>query len=324
MHFVNRAALLVLLAVAATGALAADKATSFPTRPIRLVLPVPPGGGTDIIARTIAQYLAPALGQPVIIDNKPGAGGNLAEDIVAKSTPDGYTLAVVTAAHATNPKLYEKLSYDPLKDLVPITQLTSQPYLFVVNNNVPAKTVPEFVAWAKKKDAVTYASSGSGLLGHLGMEEFKLRAGFKTIHIPYKGAAPALTDTMGGQTEAFFPTVVSGLPQVKAGKLRAIAVTSAKRSPLLPDVPTVAESGYPGFEVNGWYGLLAPAGTPPEIIARLHDEVVKVLALPEVREKIAADGAEPVGNTPTEFDAYIRSEAVKWAKVIKESGAKAD
>ncbi|MFO1413137.1 MAG: tripartite tricarboxylate transporter substrate binding protein [Burkholderiales bacterium] len=319
-----RATLLALLALTPFAATAADKATGYPNRPIRLVLPVPPGGGTDIIARTIAQYLSPALGQPVVIDNRPGAGGNLAEDIVAHSPPDGYTLAVVTAAHATNPKLYAKLSYDPLKDLVPITQLTSQPYLFVVNNNVPAKTVAEFVAWAKTKDAVTYASSGSGLLGHLGMEEFKLIAGFKTIHVPYKGAAPALTDTMAGQTEAFFPTVVSGMPQVKAGKLRALAVTSAKRSPLLPDVPTIAESGYPGFEVNGWYGLLAPAGTPPEIVAKLHDEVVKVLALPEVRDKIAADGAEPVGNTPAQFDAYIRSEAVKWAKVIQESGAKAD
>jgi tripartite-type tricarboxylate transporter receptor subunit TctC len=317
-----RATLLLLGMLMAHGAHAAD--APFPNRPIRFVLPVTPGGGTDTIARIVGQKLSASLGQPVIIDNRPGAGGNIAEELVAHSPPDGYTLVVVTASHATNPSLYGKLSYDPLKDLVPVTQFTSQPYLFVVNPSVPAKTVSEFVAYAKSRDAVTYASSGSGLLGHLGMEQFKLLADFKTIHIPYKGAGPALIDTISGQTEAFFPTVVSGLPFVKQGKVRALAITSAKRSPLAPDVPTFAESGYPGFEVSGWYGLLAPAGTPPSVIKILHDACVAVLALPEVRAQIAADGAEPVGNTPAEFDAYIRDQAVRWGKVVAASGAKVD
>ncbi|MDQ6621821.1 MAG: tripartite tricarboxylate transporter substrate binding protein [Pseudomonadota bacterium] len=303
---------------------ASAQTSSYPNRPIRMVLPVAPGGGTDIIARTVAQKLTASLGQPIVIDNKPGAGGNIAEELVARAPADGYTLLVVTASHATNPSLYGKMAYDPIKDLAPITQLTTQPYLFVVNPNVPAKTVQEFVTYARSKDAITYASSGAGLLGHLGMEEFKTMANFRTIHIPYKGAAPALIDIIAGRIDAFFPTVVSGLQHVKSGKLRALAVTSAKRSPLLPDVPTVAESGYPGYEVSGWYGLLAPAGTPREIIQLLHQETVKVLNLPDVREKIAADGAEPVGNTPEQFDAYVRSEMVKWAKVVKDSGAKVD
>jgi len=321
------AAVLFTLASASLLALATPACAGeapFPNRPIRFVLPVTPGGGTDTIARIVGQKLSLALGQPVVVDNRPGAGGNIAEELVAHSPPDGYTLAVVTASHATNGSLYSKLSYDPLKDLIPITQFTSQPYLFVVNPAVPAKTVSEFVAWAKSRDAVTYASSGSGLLGHLGMEQFKLLAGFKTIHVPYKGAGPAMIDTISGQTEAFFPTVVSGLPFAKQGKVRALAITSAKRSPLAPEIPTLSESGYPGFEVNGWYGLLAPAGTPPAIVKILHDACVAVLAMPEVRAQIAADGAEPVGNTPEEFDAYIRDQATRWAKVVAASGAKVD
>ncbi|HZL28865.1 MAG TPA: tripartite tricarboxylate transporter substrate binding protein [Acidobacteriaceae bacterium] len=307
----------------ATGATAAD--APYPSRPIHFVLPVPPGGGTDTIARIVGQKLGEELGQSVIIDNRPGAGGNIAEELVAHAPPDGYTLVVVTASHATNGSLYSKLGYDPLKDLVPVTQFTSQPYLFVVNPAVPAKNVQEFVAYAKKKDGrISYASSGSGLLGHLGMEQFKLLAGFKAVHIPYKGAGPALVDTIAGRTEAFFPTIVSGLPQVKAGKVRALAITGSKRSDLVPDVPTFAESGYPGFEVLGWYGLLAPAGTPPAVIKKLYEATAKVLAMPDVRKQIAADGAEPVGNTPEQFDAYIKSEAAKWAKVVAASGAKID
>ena len=320
------AALSLVAILFATGLAAVAKAadTPYPTRTIRFVLPVPPGGGTDTIARIVGQKLSEELGQPVIIDNRPGAGGNIAEDLVAHAPPDGYTLAVVTASHATNSSLYNQLSYDPLKDLVPVTQLTSQPYLFVISPSVPAKNVQEFVAYAKKKDGISYASSGSGLLGHLGMEQFKLLAGFKAVHIPYKGAGPALIDTIAGQTEAFFPTVVSGLPQVKAGKVRALAITGSKRSDLVPDVPTLAESGYPGFEVLGWYGLLAPAGTPPAVIKKLYEATTKVLAMPDVRKQIAADGAEAVGNTPEQFDAYIKSEAAKWAKVVASSGAKVD
>ncbi|MPS25768.1 MAG: tripartite tricarboxylate transporter substrate binding protein [Alcaligenaceae bacterium] len=296
----------------------------YPERPIRLVLPVAPGGGTDIVSRIVAEKLAAGLGQSVIVENRGGAGGNIAAEMVARAKPDGYTLLVVTASHATNPNLYRNLPFDTLKDFIPITQLTSQPYLFVVNPQLPVKSVPQFVAYAKKTPGVTYASSGSGLLGHLGMEQLKMLAGFDAIHVPYKGASPALVDTIAGHTQAFFPTVVSGLPFVRDGKVRVIGVTSSKRLSLLPDVPTVAEAGYPDYSVYGWYGLLAPAGTPKEIIDRLHDETVKVLGMADVRAKIAADGAEPIGSTPEQFDAYIRSEMERWGVVIKQSGARVD
>jgi len=245
--------------------------------------------------------------------------------IVVGLAPDGYTLIVVTASHAVNPSLYKKLGYDPVKDFVAITQLTSQPYIFVVNPSVPAKSVKEFVSLAKSaRTGVTYASSGAGLLGHLGMELLRTQAGFKAVHVPYKGAGPALIDTVAGQVDAFFPTIISGLPQVKAGRVRAIGVTTLKRSPLLPDVPTIAEQGYAGYEVNGWYGLLGPAGTPREIVSHLQREVAKVLGMGDIRGKLESDGAEPVGNAPEQFARYIETEAVKWAKVVKDSGARAD
>ena len=297
----------------------------YPNKAIRFVLPVTPGGGTDIIARLVGQKLSAQIGQQIIIDNRGGAGGNIAAELVAKAAPDGYTLIVVTASHATNVSLYRRLNYDPVKDFAPITQLTSQPYIFVVNPSVPVKTVKEFIAIAKsRKGGVTYASSGSGLLGHLGMELLKTLGGFEGVHVPYKGAGPAMIDTIAGQVDAFFPTMISGLPHVKDGKVRAIAVTTLRRSSLLPSVPTIAEQGFPGYEVNGWYGLLAPAGTPKEIIATLYSEVTKVLKLPEVKERMAGDGADPVGNTPEQFASYIQSEIGKWSKVIRQSGAKAD
>jgi tripartite-type tricarboxylate transporter receptor subunit TctC len=224
-----------------------------------------------------------------------------------------------------NHSLYKKMGYDPLKDFAAITQLTSQPYIFVVNPSVPARSVKEFVALAKgSKSGITYASSGSGLLGHLGMELLRTQAGFQAVHVPYKGAGPALIDTVAGQVDAFFPTIISGLPQVKAGRLRAIGVTTLKRSPLLPAVPTVAEQGFPGYEVNGWYGLLAPAATPKDVVQYLHRETVKVLALPDIKSRMEADGADPVGNESEQFTRYIESEMVKWAKVVKLSGARAD
>jgi len=307
------------LAVCSAGpALAAQ---NYPERPIRLLLPVTPGGGTDIVARLVGQKLGTILGQPIVVENHGGAGGTIAEEMAARAKPDGYTLIVVTASHATNPSLYKKLPYDTIKDFAPITQLTTQPYLFVVNPSLPVHTVKEFVAYARKKTGgISYASSGTGLLGHLGMEQLKSLAHFPGVHVPYKGAGPALIDTAAGHTQAFFPTIVSGLPFVKKGKLRAIAVTSAERLDLLPDVPTIAESGYPGFVVNGWYGLLAPGGTPPDIIKRLHDAVVQVLNMPDVRKKIAADGAEPVGSSPEVFSAYIKSEMKKWGDVVHKAG----
>ena len=297
----------------------------FPAKPVRFVVGLAPGGGTDIVARMVAQKVSPAIGQQVVVDNRPGAAGNIAAEIVARSAPDGYTLIVVTASHAVNPSLYKKLSYDPIKDFAPITQLTSQPYIFVVHPLVPAKNVKEFIALCKsRKGGLTYASSGSGLLGHLGMELLKTMGKFPAQHIPYKGAAPALIDTMSGQVEAFFPTIISGLPQVKAGKVRAIAVTTTERSPLMPTVPTVADQGFPGYEVNGWYGLLAPAATPKEVVSYLNAEVVKALRSPDIKERMASEGAAPVGNTPEQFAAYMRSEMQKWAQVVKQSGATAD
>ena len=300
-------------------------AQNYPAKPVRIVVGLAPGGGTDIVARMVGQRLGAALNQQVVIDNRPGASGNIAGEIVAKAPADGYTLIAVTASHVINPSLYSKMSYDPIKDFAGITQLTAQPYLFVINPGVPAKTVKEFVALAKtRKGGLTYASSGSGLLGHLGMELLKLQAKFDAVHIPYKGASPALVDTIAGQVDAFFPTIISGLPQVKSGKVRLIGVTTLKRAALLPDVPTIAEQGYPGYEVNGWYGMLAPAGTPKEVVAFLNREVANVLRSQEGRDKLAAEGAEGVGNTPEQFAAYMQSEAVKWDKVVKQAGARAD
>ncbi|GGE37950.1 MFS transporter [Agaricicola taiwanensis] len=297
---------------------------SYPTKPITIILPVTPGGGTDTIVRIIADKLKDSVGQQIIVDNRPGAGGTIAGELVAKAAPDGYTLAAVTAAHATNPSLLDDIPYDSFKDLVPITQLTSQPYLLVVPNKSPAKTFEEFITYAKEqKNGINYASSGVGLLGHLGMELLKTSAGFKGTHIPYQGAGPALTDTIGGRVDAFFPTIVSGGPQAAQGNVRALAVTSLERSPLMPDVPTIAEKGFPGYEVSGWYGILAPAGTPDSVRDYLQQEIAKVLKMPDVIERIRSDGAEPVGSTPAEFEAYIGSEAEKWAKVVEDSGAKA-
>ncbi len=300
-------------------------AQSYPAKPVRIVVGLAPGGGTDIVARMVGQRLSAAIGQQVIIDNRPGASGNIAAEIVAKAPADGYTLIVVTASHAINPSLFSKMGYDPIKDFSAVTQLTEQPYLFVVNPSVPAKSVKEFVALAKSRTGgVTYASSGAGLLGHLGMELLKSQAKFDAVHVPYKGASPALVDTIAGQVDAFLPTIISGLPQVKSGKVRVIGVTTLKRAALLPDVPTIAEQGFPGYEVNGWYGLLAPAGTPKDVIAYVNREVVQVLRSTEGRERLAAEGAEGVGTTPEQFAAYMQSEMVKWSKVVKQSGARAD
>ena len=297
----------------------------YPAKPIRLVLPVAPGGGSDIIVRIVTQKLIPTVGQQFVIDYRGGANGNIAHDLVAKAAPDGYTLLWVNAGIATNAGLYRKLNHDPVKDFTPITQLTSQSYVFVAHPSVPVKSVAEFVALSHvRKGGLVYASTGAGSLPHLGMELLKIQAGVAGIHIPYKGAGPALIDLVGGQVDVMMPTMISGTPFVKAGKLRALGVTSATRSTLLPSVPTVAEQGFPRFEVSGWYGMLAPAGTSKEAIALLNTEIVKVLRLPDVAERILHDGAVAVGNTPEAFGAYITSEIAKWRPVIKASGATAD
>lgn len=314
-----------LLITAAAFAVAASSgsawAQAYPERPITIVVPVTPGGGTDTIVRLMADKLSDSLGVEVIVDNQPGAGGNIAGEIVANAEPDGYTLLAVTAAHATNPALYSDMAFDPFTDLDPIIQLSSQPYLLVVPAALPVNTLEEFIDYAKNKpEGLTYASSGAGLLGHLGMELLRLQADFEAVHIPYGGAGPAMVDTIAGRTEAFFPTIVSGAPQVAGGAVKALGVTSAERSDVLPDVPTIAEQGYPDYVVEGWYGILAPAGTPTEITALLQEEIKKALDLPEVAERIIADGATPVGSTAEEFRALIEEDNAKWAQVIEEAG----
>lgn len=311
------AALLALTPLAA--------AQSYPTKPIRLVLPVAPGGGADLIARTVSQKVGDALGQQFLIDNRGGAGGNIAAEIVAKAEPDGHTLVMVLSSHTINVSLYKKLNYDPVKDFAPISLLATSPFLLVVHPSLPVRNVKEFIALSRTtKGGLTYASSGAGLLAHLAMEMLKSLGKFEATHIPYKGTGPAMMDTVAGHVAANFPTMISGLQNVKAGRLRAIAVTSRQRSALLPEVPTVAEQGFPDYEVNGWYGWLAPAGTPPKIIALLHEEAAKAVRMTDVREKFAAFGAVPLGSTPDEFARFIRSEMVKWAKVVKLSGATAE
>lgn len=300
-------------------------AQAFPVKPLRFVVGLAPGGGTDVVARMMAQRISPVIGQQIVVENRPGASGNIAAEIVAKAPADGYTLLISTASHVINPSLFSRLNYDPIKDFTPITQLTSQPYIVVVNPRVPARSIKELVALAKsRKIGITYASSGAGLLGHLGMELLMMQAGFKATHVPYKGASPALMDTIGGQVDVFLPTIISGMPQVRSGKVRAIGVTTAARTPALPDIPTVAEQGFPGYEVSGWYGLLAPAGTPREVVQTLYRAVSKVLQSGEAREWLAGEGAEGVGSTPEQFTAYMQAEMTKWSKVVRESGVRAD
>lgn len=300
-------------------------APAYPTKPVKLVVPYPPGGPTDIVARLVAQKLSDAMGQQFIVDNRPGAGGNPGAELVARSPADGYTLVVATTAHAINPSLFKNLGYSLSKDFAPVSQLTSGPLVIVANPQLPAKNVAELIALAKAKPGeLNFASSGNGQSTHLSAELFAAMAGVKMNHIPYKGSAPALTDTMGGQTQLIFDTMLSAMPHVKAGKLKALAVTSATRSPVAPDLPTVAESGLPGYEAIAWNGLLAPAGTPPEVLARLSAELKKVLAAPDVKDKFEAQGFAASWNSPEDFGRFMSAEVDKWAKVVKTSGAKVD
>jgi len=321
-----RAAASLSAALAVSALRAAAAADAYPSKPVRFVVAFPPGGGTDIIARSIAQRLTVRLAQQVVVDNRPGAGGNIGTDIVAKSAPDGHTLLMGSAGPlAINASLFGKMPFDPIRDLAPVTLAASTPNVLVVHPSLRAATVRELIALAKARPGeINFASSGHGTPAHLAGELFNSMAGVKMVHVPYKGAAPALTDLLGGQVQLMFSTMPPALPHVKDGKLRALAVTSAKRSPATPELPTVDEIALPGFEANTWHGVVAPAGTPAAIVARLNREIVAILHLPEVVERLSAQGAEPVGSTPEEFAAYIRSETVKWAKVVRESGAKAE
>ena len=300
-------------------------AADYPTKPIRLVVGFAPGGGTDTTARAIGSKLADLLGQQIIIDNRAGAAGNIATEIVAKAVPDGYTILMGTiAALAINPSLYTtKLPFDSIKDFAPIIQAVDSTNILSLHPSVPASSVKELIALAKAK-SLNYGSSGVGGTGHLAGELFNTMAGVKMVHIPYKGGGPAMIELVGGQVQLVFATAASAVPQIKGGKIKGVAVTTAKRSALMPDLPTISEAGLPGFDANNWYGLLAPAKTPRPIVMRLNTEITKVLALPDVKDFLFNQGLDPAPGTPEQFGAYIKSEMTKWAKVVKDSGAKAN
>ena len=300
-------------------------AQSYPNKAVKLIVPYPPGGPTDIVARLVGQKLQDQTGQPFLIENRPGAGGNLGAEAVARSAPDGYTLLIATTAHAINPALFSKMTYQMLSDFTPVSQLTSGPLVIVAAPQLPANNVKELVALAKqRKDPLNFASSGNGQSTHLSAELFNTMAGTKMVHVPYKGSAPALTDVMAGQADLMFDTMLSAMPHVRGGKLKALAVTSAQRSPAAPDIPTVAEAGLPGYEAIAWNGLLAPAGTPQAVLDKLNDELQKALGNAEVKEKFAAQGFTAAWNKPKDFGNFLQSEVTKWAGVVKASGAKLD
>lgn len=311
-----------LLAVSAGAAIA----QTYPVKPVRMIVPFPAGGATDIVGRLIAQKLSETWSQQVIVDNRGGAGGTIGSDVAAKSAPDGYTILVATSStHAIAPSLYSKLPYDPVRDFAPVTLIASATILLAVHPSVPASNVRELIALAKRQpQALSFASSGNGGISHLIGEQFKSMAGVQMLHVPYKGDTPALVDLVSGQVSLMFGTAVSFLPYVKAGRLKALAVTNPKRSPVVPDIPTVAESGLPGFEALQWFGIFAPAGTPKDIVARLNADIVKILRQPDVRERLTSLGADVVGNTPEQFAAFLKADAAKWARIVKESGAKID
>jgi tripartite-type tricarboxylate transporter receptor subunit TctC len=317
---VAQAALMIVMFGIAGNALAQN----YPNRPIRIVVVSTPGGSVDTMARVVGPKLAERWGQQVIVDNRPGAGGAIAAELVARSPADGYTLIMGTVASlATNVSLRKSLPYDPVRDFAPITLVATQNLMLLIHPSIPAKSVKELVALAKRQPGqLSFASAGNGTGGHLSGELFKLLAGIDMLHVPYKGVAPALIDVISGQVSMTFASILSGHPHARSGKLRALAVTGAKRSPAVPELPTMIEAGVKGYESATWYGLLAPAGTPPDIVAKLNAEVVAILKQPETHERLSKEGADPVGNTPAEFGKFIRSEIAKWGKVIKAAGIK--
>jgi tripartite-type tricarboxylate transporter receptor subunit TctC len=307
--------------VAASTFAMASSYAAYPEKPIRIVVAYTPAGATDILARTVGQKLNEVWGQPVIIDNRPGANGNIGTEYAAKATPDGYTILMVTAGtHGINPSLYRKLGFDAVKDFEAVSLVAMVPNIFVVNNSLPAKDVREFIAYAKANPGkLNYGSPGNGSTAHLSMELFKSMTGIQMVHIPYKGSAGVLADLIGGQIVATMDNMPPYLPQVKAGKIRALAVSPAKRSAAAPDIPTVAESGVPGYDSGAWFGLVAPVHTPKDVVNKLSRETARILQLADVRARLTDLGAEPVGGTPEQFAAHIKSEIAKWAKVIKEA-----
>ena len=316
---------LASLSLAANTATAQTAATPFPDKPLRIVVTFTTGGAPDLLARILSEKLSNVWGQTVIVDNKPGAGGNTGADFVAKAAPDGYTIVVGTVGtHSINPALYSKMPYDAVKDFTPITLLATTPNMLVVHNDVPAKNLKDFIALGKKEGKMTFASSGSGTSIHVSGELFKTMTGIDMVHIPYKGRATAIPDVLGGRVTMMFDNMPSSLQLVREGKLRALGVTSSVRSPAAPDIPTIAESGLPGFDAVSWFALFAPANTPKPIIDKWQTEVRRILKLPDVAKRLADAGLDTVGGTPEELAAYQKSEITKWAKVVKDSGAKAD
>jgi tripartite-type tricarboxylate transporter receptor subunit TctC len=314
-----------LLGLAALAAPSAGSGQDWPTRPVHVVVPYPAGGPNDIIVRIVGQRLGETLGQPIVVENRPGAGGNIGTDSVAKSAPDGYTLVSVgPGALIINP-LLGKVPYDTMRDLAPVTLMAVAPNALVAHPSFPAKSVAELIALAKQKPGtINYASGGSGSTPHLAAALFAVMAKVQLTHIPYKGTGPATADLIGGQVQIAFLGIPTVLPHIRSGKLRVLAVTGKHRSPELPGVPTVDEAGVPGYEVSPWYGLLAPAGTPPAVVARLSSEVTRIVRAPQMREQLAAQGAEPAGGTPEEFAKTLRDDAAVWGKVVKEAGIRAD
>ena len=322
------AAVVALAAVVAAPAPAATigAVPTYPSKPVRFVIAFAPGGPSDILTRLLGGKLAESFGQPFVFDNRPGAGGNIAGEITAKSPADGYTLLMGNnSILATNAALYKNMGFDPVKDLAPVTLVASQPNILVVHPSVPAKSVKELVAYAKAQAGkLNYASSGSGAAAQLAAELFNSMTGVAMTHVPYKGAGPALIDVLAGQCQVMFATALSVQPYLQSNRLRPLAVSTARRMPTLPELPTVAEAGVPGFEATTWHGVVAPAGTPPAVIAKLHDEISRILRMPDISTRLSTQGAEIIGGAPPAFAAYIQREIPKWTKVIKDSGARAD
>ncbi len=314
----------IQLAIAAALLSTPAFAQTYPAKTVRIIVGYPPGGPTDVIARTVAQKLTIALGQQVIVDNRPGASGMIGAEQVVKAAPDGYTLLTVPITYAVTPSVYPKMPYDAEKDLAPVALVASSPFILVVHPTLPVKTVKELIALAKSRPGqINYASASTGGMPHLAGELFNMMTGVKLTHIPYKGAAPATVDLLAGQVSLMFNNMLSAMPLVKANKLRAVAVTSLKRSAAIPELPTIAET-VKGFEASGWYGAFAPAATPKDIIAKLNAEINKLMRLPDVAQRLAGDGVEAASMTPAEFGAYLHSEIAKWGKVVKISGTKVD
>ena len=319
----------MVTARAAVGALliplcASTYAADYPQRPIRLIVPFAAGGGLEITARSIGQKLTEKRGQSIVIDNRPGAATIVGSEIAAKSSPDGYTLLMITTTFAINPSLYGKLPYDPVREFAPVTQINSVPNILVVIPSIPAHSVRELIALAKAKPGqLNYASAGSGTSPHLAAEFFKTMAGIEMTHIPYKGIPPSVTDVIAGRVTMLMTTTISAAPHVKSGRLRALAITSPKRLAAMPEVPAIGET-VPGYEADAFQGMVAPAGVPREIVRQLADDIAAIVRLPDIRERIIADGAEPIGSTPEAFSVFLKKEMLKWGKVVKESGARPD